>query len=146
MTKVKYDPNSPVPKSTQWARANKEVVRQRDLKRKGTLTGKLTNLVTQSKYRAKTSGKSHNINTDYLRGLYEGQEGRCAISGIEMSIRGTQHSSDYWYSISIDRIDSTKGYVKGNVQLTCTGINRMKCTMTDEQFIEICKCVAERFK
>ena len=131
------------PKSTQWARNNRDKVKARDDARKGTLDGKLISLVTQSKYRAKKAEREHNINTDYLRGLYEGQEGLCALSGLEMTIRGKSGTSEYWYSLSIDRIDSSLGYVEGNVQLVCTGVNRIKGQMADEMFINFCKEVVE---
>lgn len=32
---------------------------------------------------------------------------------------------------SLDRIDSTKGYVKGNVQFVCRAINLAKSTFSD---------------
>ena len=132
-----------IPRSTKWARENKEKVKERDEARKGTLDGKLINLVTQSRYRAKKDGRDHDINTEYLRGLYYGQEGLCALSGLKMTIRGEYGSEEYWHSISIDRIDSAEGYVQGNVQLTCTGVNKIKGIMSDEQFIEFCRKVVE---
>lgn len=135
-----------VAKSTLWARRNKAVVAQQDRERKGTLDGKLISLVSQSKYRSKQSGREHSINTEYLRGLYIGQEGKCALSGIKMTIIGERGSDDYWKSISIDRIDSSKGYIEGNVQLVCTGVNYMKKDMTDTMFIDFCHKVVENFK
>lgn len=43
---------------------------------------------------------------------------------------------------SIDRIDSSKGYVPGNIQLTTKTINFMKQTMSHDEFIAECKLVA----
>lgn len=135
-----------VAKSTLWARNNKETVAQQDRERKGTLDGKLISLVTQSKYRSKQSGREHLINTSYLRGLFIGQDGCCALSGIKMTISGERGTDDYWKSISIDRIDSSLGYIEGNVQLVCTGVNYMKKDMTDKMFIDFCHKVVENFK
>jgi hypothetical protein len=132
-----------VSRSTAWARANKELVKQRDKERAGTLDGKLINILTQSRYRAKKDGREHNIDTAYVRGLYEGQEGMCALSGLEMTIRGERGSYEYWRSISLDRINSDLGYIEGNVQLVCTGVNYMKKDMSDELFIEFCRKVVE---
>ena len=105
-----------IPKSTLWARKNKEKVQFKYKERKGTLDGKLISLVTQSKYRSKKRGLEHNLTVRYLRGLYKGQEGRCALSGNLMTIIGERGTSDYWHSISLDRIDSSNGYTEGNVQ------------------------------
>lgn len=46
---------------------------------------------------------------EYLRELYEKGEGKCAITGVKISGEGLNKAS-------LDRIDSNKGYIKGNVQ------------------------------
>lgn len=135
-----------VSRSTTWARNNRDRVKQRDNERKGTLDGKLINLITQSRYRCKSSKLEHGIDTEYLRGLYLGQEGLCALSGIEMVIRAPRESNDFWKSLSIDRIDSNLGYIQGNVQLTCTGVNLMKKDMPNQLFIDFCNSVSENNK
>lgn len=134
---------SAVPKSTQWARDNKDRVAQRYQERKGTLDGKLINLITQSRYRAKLRGLNHEFDVKFVRELYHKQNGICALSGKVMSIIGERGSDDYWHSVSIDRIDSSKGYLRDNVQLVCTGVNLMKKDMSDEMFIEFCRSVLE---
>lgn len=135
-----------ISRSTEWARRNKDRVAMKDRERKGTLDGKLTSLVTQSKYRSKQSDREHSIDTAYLRGLFIGQEGKCALSGIEMTIIGERGTEDYWKSISIDRINSDIGYIEGNVQLVCTGVNYMKKDMSDTLFIDFCHKVVENSK
>ena len=46
------------------------------------------------------------------------------------------------YTYSIDRIDSSKGYIVGNVQWIHKTINQMKWNSSQEEFIEFCKAVA----
>lgn len=99
-----------IPRSTAWARAHKDIVAARDSAKRKTLYGKLLNLATQSRYRATKSGLDHTIDTKYLQGLWDGQNGCCAISGRPMSIFGPRGSDDYWNSVSIDRINSDLGY------------------------------------
>lgn len=43
---------------------------------------------------------------------------------------------------SLDRIDSSMGYVKGNVQWVHKDINKMKNAFSVERFIELCQLVA----
>lgn len=135
-----------IPSSTKWARENKERVKERDLARKGTLEGKLISLITQSRYRAKQSKLEHTIDTNFIRELFFKQKGLCALSGLKMAIRGTYGSNEYWHSISIDRIDSNNGYTKDNVQLLCTGVNKIKGKMSDQQFVAFCQSVLENNK
>lgn len=59
-------------------------------------------------------GLKPDLDIDYMMNLLEEQEGRCAISGHLMT-----HVKGDIYSLSIDRIDSKQGHIKGNVQLVC---------------------------
>jgi len=42
-------------------------------------------------------------------------------------------------NISIDRIDSSVGYVRGNVQFVCDVVNRMKQELLQEELLLWCK-------
>lgn len=46
-------------------------------------------------------------------------------------------------NVSIDRIDSTKGYLKTNVQLVCMVVNQMKSDLSLNELISICKQIIE---
>jgi transcription initiation factor TFIIIB Brf1 subunit/transcription initiation factor TFIIB len=61
------------------------------------------------------------IDLDYLIDLYHKQDGKCAITGIEMC-----HIFGNPRTISIDRIDSNQGYIEGNVHLVCQWVNLAK--------------------
>jgi hypothetical protein len=47
---------------------------------------------------------------------------------------------------SLDRIDSSIGYVKGNVQWVTKNVNVAKQSMSQEKFISVCQQVASKFK
>ena len=77
------------------------------------------------------------IDLIYLMNLYEKQEGKCAISGVEMTyMAGFGRTST---NISIDRIDSSKGYLRGNVQFVCDVVNRMKQDMAQKELYDWCE-------
>ena len=44
---------------------------------------------------------------------------------------------------SLDRIDSSKGYVKGNIQWVHIAINFMKHSLPEEEFVRWCCLVAK---
>lgn len=50
--------------------------------------------------------------------IYQEQQGRCAISGLPLSLLRTQP-----YSISLERHDTSRGYTAGNVSLICLVLN-----------------------
>lgn len=133
-----------ISRSTLWARFNTDKLKEKDAAKGQTLVGKLANLATQSKYRANKSGLGHEVNCKFLQDLWNKQAGKCALSGLDMTIRGERGTDLYWNSVSIDRIDSSKGYLIGNVQLVCTGVNYMKKDMSDDMFIRFCKTVTEK--
>lgn len=74
--------------------------------------------------------------------LFVKQDGKCALSGIvlEMSSVRSLHTA------SLDRIDSSKGYVKGNIQWVHKDINMMKRTYSQQHFVNMCKLVASNLQ
>lgn len=72
------------------------------------------------------------IDFDYLWGLWESQNGLCALSHLPMV-----HVFNDLCSISVDRIDSDMGYVPGNVQLVCKWVNLAKQRHSNEEFREL---------
>jgi hypothetical protein len=70
--------------------------------------------------------------------MYLMQEGKCALSGMSIS----WSEQGLTATVSIDRIDNSEGYLKGNVQLLHKDINMMKHALDQEYFVEMCKKVA----
>ena len=86
------------------------------------------------------------ISLSDLDDLYERQNGECIFTREKLTLpqNGIDCSKNKTsYNISVDRIDSSKGYLPDNIQLTTKKINRMKSDMSDSQFIELCKLVAD---
>jgi len=49
-------------------------------------------------------------------------------------------------NISIDRINSSLGYTKDNVQLLAAIVNHMKTDLPDSEFIKICSIITDNNK
>jgi len=92
--------------------------------------------------KARNRKHEYDIDLPYLKTLWEEQDGRCAISGIKMALppsgRAWERLGNDPYKPSLDRIDSSKGYFKGNVQFVCNMANLCKSNWTDQQVIEFC--------
>jgi hypothetical protein len=81
------------------------------------------------------------ISMEYAWNLFLKQNKKCALSGIDLTFQTRSYSSDG--TASLDRIDSTKGYVEGNVQWVHKNINMMKQEYSLENFFKWCKLVTE---
>lgn len=99
------------------------------------IDSRLRNLCTTAKQR---KNKEFNISETDLFDLWGKQEGLCAYTKLPMLATSNQFNT-----VSLDRIDSSKGYVVGNIQLVCAAINKMKQEYSEELFIQLCHCVAQ---
>ncbi len=89
--------------------------------------------------RARQHKLEFGITKEYIRDLFLKQDKRCALSGVELKFHSRQLVFDG--NASLDRIDSAKGYVEGNVQWVHKTANFMKQRLSDEEFIEWCGIV-----
>lgn len=86
------------------------------------------------------------ITLEDLQAQWDKQKGICPYTGISLIIPTyTKNHNNPIYTASVDRIDSSKGYVPGNIQFVSTCINYMKNTMSDKDTRFVCKCIAEYF-
>jgi hypothetical protein len=76
----------------------------------------------------------HNLTLDFLCQLFASQNGLCAITGVPMTVQ--QHLLN---SCSIDRIDSSIGYMRDNVHFVSTWVNTAKGDHTLEEFNDVLK-------
>jgi hypothetical protein len=95
------------------------------------------------KNRAKNKNLDFNLTGAYLWKLFIKQNKKCALSGLELHFpKAWGVKSKTLITASLDRIDSNKGYIIGNVQWVHKTINTMKMNLTDSEFIKFCKKVA----
>lgn len=91
----------------------------------------LVQLLVQSKRSATKKTMEIDIDIDFLINLWDKQDGLCAMTGIKMV-----HARNNLRSISIDRIDSSKGYIRGNIQLVCKSANLGKGAHQNDEYLE----------
>lgn len=78
------------------------------------------------------------ITVDQLIEQLQKQEYRCYYSGALLDLAAPKSKS-----VSLDRIDSSKGYEPGNVVICLWCINFAKATLTEEEFLEMCKSITD---
>lgn len=102
------------------------------------------NIWTRIKRSAKKKNLELNITPKYIVDLFESQNRKCVYTGWDINCLVEHYVDDYHtITASLDRIDSNKGYIKGNVQWVHKHINAMKNSHTEEYFLEICKAIAK---
>ena len=105
----------------------------KNIRKKNGEVGELTKTeYTRFKRSAEKRNYVFEVSIEYLWNLFQEQKQICAITG------------DFIQSIkdaSLDRIDSTKGYIEGNVQWVTQQANLSKHVMTMEQLYEFCRKV-----
>lgn len=83
------------------------------------------------------------ITPEYANELYDKQDKKCNLSGIQIIFANSAKEHDKGgTTASLDRIDSTKGYIEGNVQWIHKHINNMKLNHNQEYFIYLCKAIS----
>ncbi len=104
----------------------------------GSIKGKLTGLICAVRAKCRNNNIEFGITIDDLLAIFESQDGKCWYSGQQLSCeRGPMGAS-------IERKDPCKGYTKENVVLSTWRINNMKSNLTDKEFIDMCRLVADR--
>lgn len=79
------------------------------------------------------------IDVNYLESILNHQNTKCFYFGIEMSLNRAGK-----YSASIDRIDSSKVYIKGNVVFVISAVNTMKNDLEENEFLKIIEAIYKK--
>lgn len=90
---------------------------------------------------AKDRDIEFSISIEYVWQMFLKQGRKCKLSGVQIHFGTTKYASNT--TVSIDRINSSIGYVEGNIQLVHKKINIMKNSTSNVEFLEWCKKVYE---
>lgn len=94
--------------------------------------------LSTAKSRAKKYNMSFNLSIDFLFDLYKQQNGLCFYTNSPMTLNTRCPNS-----LSLDRIESSKGYVEGNIVLCGFKVNNMKNDLSTSDFVNICELVCK---
>lgn len=100
---------------------------------------------SEIKSNAKNRNKEFAVSKEYVWSLFIKQNGKCALTGVELKFPKTnkEQKLERIGTASLDRIDSSKGYIEGNVQWVHKIINNMKNSMTKQELVEWAKKIVD---
>lgn len=113
-------------------------------------------LFNHYKYSAKRRNIVFDISLDYAWNIFNKQNNKCALSGKKIILRpedktipitniknGNRNINYNIFNASLDRIDSSKGYIEGNIQWLDKKVNIMKNILNNKEFIQFCNNVVK---
>ncbi len=113
-----------------WCKNNKEKRATIRKKYNDSANGIITNIMCSLKAHDKRKKLLTDINKNDILELKKKQNNKCVYTGIELQWNNNNRK----FRVSIDRIDSTKGHIKGNCQLVILPINYLKSNMSEAEF------------
>lgn len=93
-------------------------------------------LWASSKSSSRTKDREHSLTVEDIRSLLVST---CPYFGIKLFYGVNPRGKIPFNAATIDRIDSTKGYIPGNVRIISWGANRLKSNLTDKQLLTLAK-------
>lgn len=82
--------------------------------------------------RSSPSYEPCDLDRDEIETLSVLQDGRCGWTGVRFSTEALGKLE----SVSLDRLDASRGYVKGNVMLTCLGANLARNRSSEAEMMD----------
>lgn len=77
-----------------------------------------------------------------IKNKWDEQKGLCNYTGLTMRLKSDDMSNKL-FQASVDRIDSSKPYTKGNIEIVCLGINYMKNKFTKEETLQFLRAIRQ---
>lgn len=130
--------------------ARYQKTRENFLKRRkewyNTIKGRMYDLFSAARERARKKNLPIDIDLEYLLELYETQNKQCALTGMDFILEEKNKNYKRFtpFGPSIDKIDHTKGYTKDNIRLVCVMVNLSLNTFGDECFDKMCEAYIKK--
>lgn len=107
---------------------------------KATLVGRAREMLYAARHRSKKRNRDVTITVEAICAMWEKQGGKCFYTGRGMTCEiGKQET------VSLDRVDSSRGYTPDNVVLCCTFFNSMKQDATPDELAAWCRSYLKHF-
>lgn len=92
-------------------------------------------MLYQSAYdRSKKKNILFEISIEDIIELWVRQEGKCALTKLDMSLEAGSRDFANDFGVSLDQIVPKAGYTKDNIQLVCRAVNQIKWNRSEDSF------------
>ena len=89
-----------------------------------------------AKRRATMKNLPFDLTLENLLLLFNKQNGKCAISNIDMTVNMRNGRSPF--NLSLDQIIPSKGYTLDNIQFICMAVNQLKSDFDNDVIMAVC--------
>jgi|GEM_PF-317691 len=127
---IRYDNLSSLCKACQCRSHSRKKMHERQKKKRTTPNGWIKWAVTRKKSECKRKGLEFNIDAQYMIDQYEKQNNTCFYAKTPLKF-----GVDDLRSATLERINSSLGYTRGNVVLSCKAMNWAKNSSTESDFL-----------
>lgn len=125
-------------------------VRDKRMSVKSKWQGLLKEVLSKSRkgrIRAKVNAMEHDLTSDDLERMMKKQYSTCPYTSVPLRFTSSQRAKvgdrKRFRNLSVDRILSSFGYTRDNVQLVTKAAQKMKGELSPQEFIAICRRIAD---
>jgi hypothetical protein len=98
----------------------------------------IKNVIKNSKKR----NQKYDVDLEYISEMWKRQNGICPFTKQKLELRTHSNKEKAGpYSASLDRIDNSKGYIRGNIRFVALIFNYARNIFSDNDVLEFCKKV-----
>jgi hypothetical protein len=107
-----------------------------------TWPGRAAEAYRRCRGRAHEQGLEFNLTKEWIADRLEAIDWKCEETRIPFE-QGKLNAFNSIYTMSVDRIDSTRGYTTDNVRFVINWVNIAKQHLSNDQFVKLCMKVAD---
>jgi hypothetical protein len=93
----------------------------------------------KARKRSEARGMADRITHDDVVALFMAQRGLCALTGVRLDLTAKKKLMRNPDRPTLDRIDTSLGYVPGNCRLVTLIANVARCDFGDDEFYRMCE-------